>query len=86
MTELTFTQSGDNYVSEVITATGNTLFEIAFDGTARVTIEQSITGDNWEVAGFGDFHNKFVRTTLAVVAGSKLKVTCTKNPTAAYYV
>ncbi len=88
MATLTFTQSGDNYVSDTITATGNTAIELDLGVgiVAKVIVEQSINGTNWSVIGRGDYDTHFMRTMLGVVAGTKLRVECTKNPTSAHYV
>ncbi len=88
MTTLNFTQSGDNYVSDVITATGNTAIELDLGAevTAKVEVYQSINGTNWSVLGHEVVNTHFMRTMLGVVAGTKLRVECTKNPTSAHYV
>ena len=84
MTALGFTRIDGRCVSDMWTATkGNVVFRVEFASGNRgsATVERSITGNKWIVAGVLPCAEFFEMNVCCAVAGQQFRVVTTEEPT-----
>lgn len=88
METLTFTATGDKYVSQSFVPNGDTAIELAFaEKGAQVFYEQSLSGKSWYTFAADYNASKYSITTVqGIVSELKLRVRTTIEPTSAAYV
>jgi hypothetical protein len=88
MTNIGFTQQGDRWISDVITATAsNMVIRVEFAGNPDICIiERSITGDGWKVAGTTPCDKVHEANVFGQVQGQQFRVITREQPATIGYL